>query len=289
MGRSIKDINKTIKQDKKQKADNLEKSAKAPLHPIFCLICGTENGQFYRTNNPKYKMFGQIPWCSDCLNEKFNEYKKQYKDDARAMCELCYYVDIPFNEPIYEKAITKSAETSLPLYRAYLALYSNLSYKLTDTPCFGDSEKFKFIETDGMDKLKKIDDPVWGSEYTQAEIDKLNNYFDGLKKDYDIVTTSHEDYARKISKISLEMDKALADMSKGGDDKKYQSLSNIFDKLCKSANFVENQKNKNGVPGNFGTVFNIVEKGNWIPEYEPKDEDTYDMLLEQFANIGKSL
>lgn len=286
---NIKKVNEDRKKATMSRTENIRNNVKELSNKVFCLSCGCDDSQFYRTNNPKYKLWGQIPWCLDCLTEKYESYKKLYKDDIRAMVELCYYVDIPFNEPIYEKALEKSSETSLPLMRAYLALYSNLSYKLTDTPCFGDSERFKNIEDVGIEKLKKIDDPVWGSEYTQQEIDKLNGYFDGLKKDYDIVTTSHEDYARKIAKISLEMDKALAEMSKGGDDKRYQSLSNIFDKLCKSANFVENQKNKNSVPGNFSTVFNIVEKGNWIPEYEPKDEDTYDMLLEQFANIGKSL
>jgi hypothetical protein len=41
--------------------------------------------------------------------------------------------------------------------------------------------------------------------------------------------------------------------------------------------------------GSFGVIFNKVEQKKWIPEFKPLKKDTYDILLDQFANIEKSL
>jgi len=290
LARSIKDISKENGQYAAKKGFGSVETSEILKDNVFCLICGTSDSQFYSTNNPKYKIWGKIPWCLECLTKKFEEYLKIYKNENRALVELCYFVDIPYNQAIYDRAVEKSNETSLPLMRAYLALYSNLLHKLTESTSFGGSEQLAVMQGEKFGEPKKIEDPIWGNEYTQEEIDWLNNYYDGLKKDYDIITTNHEDYARKISKISLELDRTMNDVAKGaGDTQKYNSLSNIFDKMCKSANFVESQRDKKNLPGNFSSIFDMVEKGNWVPEYEPKDKDTYDLLLEQFANISKSL
>ena len=46
-------------------------------------------------------------------------------------------------------------------------------------------------------------------KYTQKDIDYLNKYYAGLERDYKIITENHRDYARKIAKASLQMDKAF--------------------------------------------------------------------------------
>lgn len=132
----------------------------------------------------------------------------------------------------------------------------------------------------------------WMGEYTQQDLDRLNEYYELLKNDYKIVTVNHRDYARKIAKASLMMDKAYEDVLKGvpGAEKVYANAKDIFDSLSKSAKFSEDKRSINDVGiSSFSKIVSIVENHNWIPEYVPKDKDMYDELLDALRVINKSL
>ena len=145
-------------------------------------------------------------------------------------------------------------------------------------------------EEDVSDEEEKIYDPFWVGSYTELELETLNNYYNDLQTDYKIVTVNHKDYAKKIAKASLAMDRAFEDMLKTGNDGLYKSARDTFDKLSQSAKFAENQRGLNDVSlGSYGVMADRVENNTWIPEYEPEDKDMYDKLLAQFANITRSL
>ena len=81
-------------------------------------------------------------------------------------------------------------------------------------------------------------------------------------------------------------------MSNGvaGADKKYKDLQETFDKLSKSAQFSESQRGINDVSlGCFGVIFDKVEKKQWVPTHIPLEKDDYDILLEAFSTIKKSV
>ena len=140
------------------------------------------------------------------------------------------------------------------------------------------------------DEEEKIYDPFWVGSFTELELETLNNYYKDLQTDYKIVTVNHKDYAKKIAKASLAMDRAFEDMLKTGNDSLYKSARDTFDKLSQSAKFAENQRGLNDVSlGSYGVMADRVENNTWIPEYEPDDKDMYDKLLAQFANISRSL
>lgn len=141
-----------------------------------------------------------------------------------------------------------------------------------------------------LEENEKIYDPFWVGSYTELELETLNNYYQDLQTDYKIVTVNHKDYAKKIAKASLAMDRAFEDMLKTGNDSLYKSARDTFDKLSQSAKFAENQRGLNDVSlGSYGVMADRVENNTWIPEYEPEDKDMYDKLLAQFANISRSL
>ena len=132
----------------------------------------------------------------------------------------------------------------------------------------------------------------WMGEYTQQDLDRLNKYYESLNTDYKIVTVNHRDYARKIAKASLMMDKAYEDMLKGvpGAEKMYTNAKDIFDSLSKSAKFSEDKRSINDVGiSSFSKIVSMVENHNWIPEYVPKKKDMYDELLDALRVINKSL
>ena len=132
----------------------------------------------------------------------------------------------------------------------------------------------------------------WMGEYTQQDLDRLNEYYELLKSDYKIVTVNHRDYARKIAKASLMMDKAYEDVLKGvpGAEKVYANAKDIFDSLSKSAKFSEDKRSINDVGiSSFSKIVSMVENHNWIPEFVPKDKDMYDELLDALRIINQSL
>ena len=151
--------------------------------------------------------------------------------------------------------------------------------------------------TTSTPQTKKIEEELiysefWMGEYTQKDIDLLDKYYAGLNRDYKIVTENHRDYAKKIAKASLMMDKAYEDMLKGvtGADKMYSSAKDIFDSLSKSAKFSEDKRSINDVGiSSFSKITSIVENHNWIPQHVPKEKDMYDEMLEALSVINKSV
>jgi hypothetical protein len=137
----------------------------------------------------------------------------------------------------------------------------------------------------------KVYSKDWMGTYTKWEINYLEKYLSDLRSDFKIINRNHLDYARKIAKASLAMDKAYDEMvNLDGDSNRYKTMKETFDSLCKSAQFSENQRGANDVGlGDFGSVFDQVEKNIFVYEHEPENKDIYDLLLEQFSNIKKSL
>ena len=132
----------------------------------------------------------------------------------------------------------------------------------------------------------------WRGKYTESDIKSLDAYYAGLERDYKIITENHRDYARKIAKASLQMDKAFDEMINGvqGADKKYENATKVFDTLSKSAKFSESTRSVNDVGiSSFSKVAAMVESHNWIPEHKPLEKDTIDELIDYLSTITKSI
>ena len=136
-----------------------------------------------------------------------------------------------------------------------------------------------------------IYDDKWMGKYTQKDIDYLNKYYAGLERDYKIITENHRDYARKIAKASLQMDKAFDEMINGvdGADARYKNAREAFDTLSKSAKFSESTRSVNDVGiSSFSKVAAMVEAHNWIPEHKPLKKDTIDEMIDDLSTITKT-
>lgn len=132
----------------------------------------------------------------------------------------------------------------------------------------------------------------WMGNYTESDIKKLDHYYDSLESDYNIVTENHRDYARKIAKASLQMDKTFDDMMNGvdGADKRYENATKAFDMLSKSAKFSESTRSVNDVgASSFSKVAAMVEAHNWISEHKPLKKDVIDEMIDYLSTITKSV
>lgn len=230
------------------------------------------------------------PYCKTCLNEITD------LENMETVFAILKVIDTPFIYNLWQQIVERNKSDYLFKYVSKLnSLRKYDDYRYKDSvfvPVTEEEINQKQEELKAQFKDVAVWDDEWQGEYTAYEIESLNSYLKDLEADFKIETTTQKDYARKIAKISLEVDKALAKMLTGDAEaeKKYNSLVSTFDKLNKTARFAESERSRTDVAlGNFGKIFEMVEEFRWVPTYEPKSKDMFDELLDQFSNINKSV
>lgn len=243
---------------------------------------------FYNTNSPLFPS-GKINICKKCLNEMVKV------EDIETVYRVLQLMDIPFLYDYWDLSCQKNPKNpfgkyitmsnSMPQFRGLLWSDSNFDSSAT-------SRLENIDNSRGEEKEEMVYNEEWRGTYSTSDLKYLEEYYRDLQGDFKIVTRNHKDYARKIAKASLAMDRAYDDMVNGvqGSDTRYKNLKDTFDQLSKSAQFSEDKRGANDVGlGCFGVVFDKVEKKMWIPQHTPLEKDDYDNLLESFATINKSL
>lgn len=267
-----------------------------------CLTCQGEKeptANFYKSFS-KWHGDGYLPICKKCLK---NFIDNQY-DNLTAVKEIMRVLDKPFKCQIWIKAMDSKKET-LGEYFRLLNLNDKFdNYDSSDG--LNESNQIDSNTTEQNEILKdnsvsdrvhvkedKVYSKSWLGYYLPSEIEYLEEYLKGLDRDFRIVTLSHRDYAKKIAKASLHMDKCFQEMQDGvnGADKKYKEAKDIFDTLSKSAKFSESQRGITDVGmGSISQIVEMVESETWVYEHKNDlDKDNYDKLIDDFKHIYKSL
>lgn len=193
------------------------------------------------------------------------------------------------NEGFVHQNNNRSLEERRKIVAKYRPLFES---KNVDEPNDNNYLAYQSIQVPVSESEELIYDDKWMGKYSQKDIDYLNNYYVGLERDYKIITENHRDYARKIAKASLQMDKAFDEMINGldGADARYKNAREAFDTLSKSAKFSESTRSVNDVGiSSFSKVAAMVEAHNWIPEHKPLKKDTIDEMIDYLSTITKSL
>lgn len=231
---------------------------------------------YYRAGNNKR---GYFPICKSCVLLLTSN------NNTTEAAKILRRMDRPFIKDFWDEMYYKYGDKAIGYYFAKISAltkYKDLTY-----------EHSVFESEQKIDEGQLFYNMEWQGSFSMQDLNCLNDYYDKLHRDYKITTQNHKDYARKVAKTSLAMDKAYSRMVNDKDPnahREYKELKSIFDDLCKSARFSESTRSANDVGlGSFGVIFNKVEQKKWIPEFKPLKKDTYDILLDQFANIEKSL
>ena len=277
------------------------------------------------SKSPLHSLDGKVPICKDCalqnsLNEETGEIDEvKFKNILRQLDKPYYLDNVISAQNQFAKEHGYIPEDEVKYHGADILkiYYKNInSLRQLSSKSYADSEKDGFVQKNSTVMTtatvknnkpvtnissttisKKVEEELiysefWMGDYSQRDIDLLDKYYAGLNRDYKIVTENHRDYAKKIAKASLMMDKAYEDMLKGvsGADKMYSSAKDIFDSLSKSAKFSEDKRSINDVGiSSFSKITSIVENHNWIPQHVPKEKDMYDEMLEALSVINKSV
>lgn len=243
---------------------------------------------FYQSNSPLFLSNGRVNICKSCL-KKMIDY-----NDMNSIYTVLQALDIVFVYEYWDKCVGSNRDT----FGAYVTQANSLPQLkgLRWKDSVFDSSKSVQVKKEENSEIEKEEKMIysedWRGTYTESDLHYLDNYYKDLTTDFKIVTRNHKDYARKIAKASLAMDRAYDDMINGtqGADTRYKNLKDTFDQLSKSAQFAEDKRGANEVGlGCFGVTFDKVEKRQWIPKHVPLEKDDYDKLLDSFSVIDKSL
>ena len=129
----------------------------------------------------------------------------------------------------------------------------------------------------------------WGA--TTSLTDCINcerNYQQMVNNEYEVKTTTHMDYIKKLCILSVKADKAL----EVGDFDGYSKLMKIYDQITKAANL--QPKNSASESGDqymdIGTIARICEEDDFIPVWDVKaDPDKVDRTIIDFKLYLKRL
>lgn len=93
---------------------------------ILCCTCGCPDPLNFYLSNTKHNNFSKvIPYCKDCICEKYNYYNNLYKDEKKAIYYTCRFINVPFVYNIYTGAIKKAEKTNKELIFYYISIYNS--------------------------------------------------------------------------------------------------------------------------------------------------------------------
>ena len=244
-----------------------------------CNRCG---GSFGPENfSPSRSIFfkdGYLPICNTCLNNFLKENDFNWRD----VDKICQYADIPFIPKEWERLREMTDEDSL--FSTYATIFQGEEYEGLGWDNY--YEQFKNLKEVGLieDELPKLRDEKfkklrekWGGNYADEDLVYLEGLYTGLLATQNVNGALQVDQAKKICKISFEIDSRIRE----GDD--FDKLLTSYDKLVKTAEFTpKNVKNATDFDS-VGELFRWLEKRGWKNKFY--DNVTRDIVDETMKNV----
>lgn len=250
-----------------------------------CVRCGQVFGE--EGFAPTKSLFfpdGTISICNDCIDKELmqHDWNWDYVD------KLCQMADIPFVPKEWER-LREMNEREV-FYR-YATIFLSSEY---DGIGWSDYyQAFKDLKQQGAleEELPEIAEKrerelkeKWGFNYDMEALQYLEGLFNGLMTTQNVNGALQVDQAKKICKMSYEVDRRIEE----GSD--FDKLLSSYDKLVKAAEFTpKNVKNINDFD-TFGEAIKWLEKKGWRNTfYDGVTRDIVDESMKNFQNFNQRL
>lgn len=245
-----------------------------------CEKCGRiiPASQFSRAHSEFY-VDGLLPWCNECISERIDAADGNWEIVDR----ICMWAGIPFIIKEWERirAITLPSET----WPTYAKIFNSQDYVSLN---WGDYfRQYKKLKEVGLieEELPEIREQrykdlrrKWGENYDDDELNQLEDLYNGLLNTQNINGALQIDQAKKLCKISLEIDHRIV-----AGDKEADKFISSYDKIIKSAEFTpKNAKNATDFDS-FAEVAYWLEKRGHVNKFY--DDVTRDVIDETIKNI----
>lgn len=214
--------------------------------------------------------------CNDCLEN----YLRSKDYDWNPFNKVCQSLNIPF----IPKWVHKFVHESDKPFINYAALVSRDEYEGMDWQQYNDM--YKTLERQHMleEELPLLTDEKrrelqlkWGSNYDDEALAYLQDLFEGMQLTQNINGTLQDDQAKKICKISYELDCQI----RAGDD--FNKTMQAYDKLVQTAEFTPKNAKNAADFDSMGELVRWLERGGWKNKFY--DGVTRDIVDETIQNI----
>lgn len=245
-----------------------------------------KRSDFYNSNNTLFD--GKSPICKPCIRTMIDV------NDIETVYKTLKLLDAPFIYDEWEGAMEKGGDVFGKYMRRVNSLHNHRNKTWKDSifkkeAIAVDEKDLKVISPDSGFVANQEMVEFWGSGYSNEEYKKLSIFYKDMENSYEIETASHKDYLKKICIVSLKMEQALAD----NQINQFKALSDVYDKLMRSAKFTAVQRSaadRTGGMNTFSEFFEFIEKEGFIPRFhtdEPKDivDETIDNLMKYTRNL----
>lgn len=256
--------------------------------PFILKTCSKCNGSFGPDAFSETKSFfykdGYLPICNSCIEE----YLVENNFDWEAVDKVCQYADIPFVPSEFERLHEMNGDKVFPVYAK---VFLSSDYNGLDWGVY--FRKFKELKEAGLidDELPVIKEKKlsqlkekWGANYDEEELHYLEGLYDGMLQTQNVNGALQDDQAKKLCKISLEIDSRIRE----GSD--FDKILSSYDKLVKVAEFTpKNVKNATDFDS-VGEVFRWLEKRGWVNKfYDGVTQDVVDETMKNIMNFNQRL
>jgi hypothetical protein len=192
--------------------------------------CGknVDSAAFYSSKNPKYKYWGSIPICRDCMLDLYNDFYQENPDHRMAVIKFCSAMDIPFADNIFDMAMNRFNKDGMPIVRAYFSFINSAVGKKKGTR-FQDSEFFdKFFGSGTNEESLKL-----ANEDLDNRLKTSQREYEDLLDNYKGVLREKETLLKKKDELLTALDK-LGDAKNKAEKTADELQSNINDSLDES-------------------------------------------------------
>jgi hypothetical protein len=261
--------------------------------------CGKERAYsyFFKVDSPMFPD-GMINICRDCVRETVDV------DDIEQVVSFLRQIDKPFIQEYWDSALETNRHPLGEYIRKVNSLHQVKSKDFDDSKGIGigksndvvvanvpdtvESEQGKTIEYSN-DFVTK-----WGIGYKKHEYLAMEKFYQDMKDTHEIHTPIHKSMLKKLSKLSIKMDRYLESDNMGD----FEKANRQFEASMKSAGFrpVDRQglDDATGMK-TFSQIFEEVEKKGFRKPPPPEfNEDIVDSMIISLANyyhrlVGKQI
>jgi hypothetical protein len=227
---------------------------------------------------------GVIPMCNDCVDREI----VAHGGDWDYIDKLCQMADIPFVPKEWERLCEMNEQE---VFYRYATIFLGSEYEGIGWSDY--FKAFKELKAAGVleEELPEVADrkrqelkDKWGANYDDEALRYLEGLFNGLMTTQNVNGALQIDQAKKICKMSYEVDRRIEE----GSD--FDKLLSSYDKLVKAAEFTpKNVKNINDFD-TFGEAIKWLEKKGWRNTfYDNVTRDIVDESMKNFQNFNQRL
>lgn len=262
---------------------NIEK----PIGMKKCARCGkTKSINEFAFSHSEFWEDKHIPWCHTCATS----FLKNHEFSWEAIDKLCQWSDIPFIVKEWERLRLVNNEDEI--WKVYSQVFNGEEYaslgwdsyfkqykKLKEVGLI--EEELPMIREQKYNKLRRN----WGENYDESELNYLEDLYNGLLSTQNVVGPLQEDQARKVCKLSLEIDSRIR-----AGDKEVDKFVSTYDRLIKAADFTpKNTKNATDFDSVAELAHWLEKRGKQNKFYDGATRDVIDETLKNIENFNQRL